>query len=356
MIDIDFEKEIQAHLDEILKLRTPTGLFTASSGDVTTGYNKTWLRDVFFITLSFIETGDWEVVQNAAKALLGILCKHKDKINWAIDNKPHESWQYIHARFNPETFEEYWEEWGNKQNDAVGEVLHLVSICELSGHVIVETDEEREMLQMLVDYLNNIEYWHDPDSGIWEEEHEIHSSSIGSVIAALKLASNLDYVTVPDEMIKKGEEELHKLLPRESENKFCDLALLTLIYPFKVTTPEETAEILKNVEYFNARNMGVIRYRSDKYYNNNDDEYSEEAEWSMGHAWLAIIYAEMGNEEKAKEYLKKAQHTINPDGKIPELYFSNTELPNENIPLGWAESMYVIALVKVGEMLADKAT
>ena len=25
-----------------------------------------------------------------------------------------------------QTFEEYWEEWGNSQNDAVGEVLNLL--------------------------------------------------------------------------------------------------------------------------------------------------------------------------------------------------------------------------------------
>jgi hypothetical protein len=62
-------------------------------------------------------------VVNAAKALLSVFLKHKDKINWAIANKPHETWQYIHARFHPETFEEYWEEWGNSQNDAVAEVL-----------------------------------------------------------------------------------------------------------------------------------------------------------------------------------------------------------------------------------------
>jgi len=298
MIDIDFEKEIKIHLDEVLKLQTSTGLFTASASDVTTGYNKAWLRDVYFMTLGFQSAQQWEPVGKAAKALLTILCTHKDKINWAIKNKPHESWQYIHARYNPETFEEYWEDWGNKQNDAVGEILHLLSSCELSGSHVVESDNEKQMVQMLVDYLNTVEYWQDPDSGIWEEEQEVHASSIGAVVAGLKLASQLPYVTVPEGAIEKGEKALRELLPRESESKFCDLALLTLLYPFEVVTPEEAKEILRNVEYFNTRDKGIIRYRNDRYYNNNDDGYSEEAEWSMGHAWLAIIYAEMGNVEK----------------------------------------------------------
>ena len=45
--------------------------------------------------------------------------------------------------------------------------------------------------------------------------------------------------------IEKGEQALRQLLPRESVSKFCDLALLTLIYPFMVTTEAETLEILK---------------------------------------------------------------------------------------------------------------
>lgn len=101
--------------------------------------------------------------------------------------------------------------------------------------------------------------------------------------------------------------------------------------------------------------MGVIRYRNDRYYNKNKvDGYSEEAEWSMGLAWLAIIYAQMGDKEKAEEYLEKASKTVNKDGLIPELWYSHTENPNENIPLGWAESMYVVALVVVRD-LREKA-
>ena len=53
--------------------------------------------------------------------LLDIFDKHIDKINWATTNKPFESWQFIHARYNPETLEEFWESWGNKQHDDCGQ-------------------------------------------------------------------------------------------------------------------------------------------------------------------------------------------------------------------------------------------
>lgn len=348
----DFETEIKQHLAMVKSLQKPSGVFTASAFDVDTGYDKAWLRDIYFIVLSFLETGDIETTRQAAKALLQVFVKHQDKINWAAEHKPHYAWQYIHARFHPETFEEYWEEWGNSQNDAVGEVLNLLVTLELLGASVIETDDERQMVQTVINYLVNLEYWHDEDNGIWEENMEVHASSIGSVVAALRKAALVPWLDVPAAAIEKGEAALRALLPRESASKFCDLALLTLIYPFAVTTEAETTEILKNVEYHLVKDRGVIRYKFDRYYNANKDGYSEEAEWCFGLSWLAIIYAERGEREKAFYYLRKAKAAVTPEGKVPELYYSNTNRPNENTPLGWAESMYVIALHK-GQQLGQ---
>jgi GH15 family glucan-1,4-alpha-glucosidase len=344
----DFDAEIKQHLDVVRTLERKPGVFTASLDD--TFYNKAWLRDIYFITLGFLETGDLVTTKNAAKALLSVFVKHKDKINWAIENKPQEAWQYIHARFHPETFEEYWEEWGNSQNDAVGEVLNLLVTLELMGETVIESTDEKEMVQKIVDYLMVIEYWQDEDNGIWEENLEVHASSIGACVAALKKAQQLDWLHVPEVAIERGEHALRALLPRESLTKFADLALLTLIYPFAVTTEEETLDILKNVEYHLVKERGVIRYKMDRYYNNNIDGFSEEAEWCFGLAWLAIIYAERGDKEKAYYYLRRTKSAVTPDGVVPELYYSNTDRPNPNTPLGWAESMYVVALQKVKEL------
>lgn len=347
---MDFQTEIDTHLAVIKRLEKRPGVFTASAHDVGTGYDKAWLRDLYFIVLSFLETGDIETTKRTARALLDLFIKHKDKINWAIENKPHETWQYIHARFHPETFEEFWEEWGNSQNDAVGEVLNLICELELRGESIIQNDDDKEMVQKIINYLLNIEYWHDPDNGIWEENMEVHASSIGSCVAAMKKAAQIPWLVVPSWGISKGEEALRALLPRESATKFADLALLTLIYPFNVTTPEETVQILHNVEYHLLRDKGVIRYKLDRYYNKNSDGYSEEAEWCFGLSWLAIIYAQLGDKAKAEYYLEGAQATVTPDGLVPELYYSHSDQPNDNTPLAWAVSMYVIALQKVSEL------
>ncbi|MEX0672718.1 MAG: glycoside hydrolase family 15 protein [Candidatus Paceibacterota bacterium] len=342
----DARTEAQPHIENLHALRAPSGLFLASAQDVSTGYDKAWLRDNFYMSLAFERIGDWETVEQTWRGIVSIFTKHKDKLSWATKNKPYESWQYIHARYNPETFDEYWEEWGNKQNDAVGAILFALCTCNKAGVDILNTKEDQEVVQLLVNYLNTIEYWHDPDNGVWEEYEEVHASSIGPCVAALKLLREYDWIEIPEDLIEKGEQALANLLPRESESKYCDLALLSLIYPYDLLDHEIVDTILNNLEYQFDRDRGVIRYKSDHYYNKNKDGHAEEAEWTMGFPWLSIIYSKRGDLEKAKRYLDKTREVMTDDKKLPELYYSNSSTPNENIPLGWSESLFVVALIE----------
>ncbi len=352
---------VEKHLNNIRALQTPSGLFMASRSDVSTGYNKAWIRDNFYTCLAFEEAEDLETIRKVWKALLSIFAKHKDKIDWAAKNKPAYTYQYIHARYNPENFEEFWEEWGNKQNDAVGAVLFKVGDLERKGLKIIETPEEKEILQILVNYLQSIEYWADRDNGVWEEYEEVHASSVGACVAGLKSVAKLGMLDVPRSLIEKGEEALHKLLPRESESKFTDLALLSLIYPFNVVSERTAREIIRHMEYHLEKDRGIIRYKNDKYYNKNPDGFSEEAEWCFGFPWLSIIYDSWAKDQhkfddiadsddalKAKEYLEKSFKTVYKD-QIPELYYSDSSTPNDNTPLGWAESLFIVALLRAGK-------
>jgi len=343
------EVAIKTHLANIRALQSPRGLFLASAQEVATGYDKAWIRDNFYTTLAFECVEDWIIVRQVWKSILNIFLKYEEKINWAVANRPRESWQYIHARYHPDTFDEYWEEWGNKQNDAIGATLFKLGDLEERGIKIIETEDEWCIVQRLINYLNSIEYWHDPDNGMWEEYEEIHASSIGACVAGLKKMSQLDKIIIPEGMIEKGEKALQQLLPRESEVKFVDLALLSLIYPYNVVDKEMAFKIIENVEYHLERKRGIIRYKNDKYYNKNKDGYSEEAEWTMGFSWLSIIYSDLGDLRRAEDYLEKTNSAILiPEQKIPELYYSNTDCPNENLPLCWAESLYIVAFLKLG--------
>ncbi|MFH1849945.1 MAG: glycoside hydrolase family 15 protein [archaeon] len=298
---VSYRQLVQHHLNILKNLQYKSGLFAASRKDVGTGYDKAWLRDNFYTCLAFEILGDWNTVEKTYEAVLKIFEKHEYKIDFAILKKPEYRHQYIHPRYHPETFDEYWDEWGNKQNDSIGAVLFKVGELVRMGRPILKTEKDYRLIQKLVDYLKTLEYWDDPDSGIWEEDEELHASSIGACVAGLEMIKeNVPQVKVPQWLISNGKRMLSNMLPRESKSKFVDLALLSLIYPYNVVDAKQRDAILNNVEYHLLRNRGVIRYKNDHYYNRNPDGYSEEAEWTFGLSWLAIIYQKLGKRKKAE--------------------------------------------------------
>src|ERR1700752_3427994 len=111
---------LQQHVQILSDLQYESGLFAASRKGDGEGYDKAWLRDNFYECLAFEVLGDYATVRKTYRAILDIFKKHESKIDHAISKKPEHTHQYIHPRYNPETFEEYWEEWGNKQNDSIG--------------------------------------------------------------------------------------------------------------------------------------------------------------------------------------------------------------------------------------------
>jgi GH15 family glucan-1,4-alpha-glucosidase len=347
MAKLTYDELIVKHLRILKSLQYDSGLFSASSKGVSTGYDKSWLRDNFYETLAFEIMGDWKTVEKTYRAILSIFLKYEEKIDHAIAEKPKETFKRIHARFHPETFEEFWEEWGNKQNDAIGCILHRVGELEINNkRSILKTPQHHRIINKLVKYLEAVEYWQDMDSGMWEEDEEIHASSVGACVAGLKSVARLPKIEVPMQLIRRGENALNHLLPRESERKFTDLSLLSLIWPYDVVTEAQRDQILQDIEYHLLKKRGIIRYKGDRYYNKNKDEVSEEAEWTFGLSWLAIIYQKMGRKDRAEELIKGLILDDTPEG-IPELYFSNSSEYNENTPLGWSESLFIVALYEM---------
>jgi phosphorylase kinase alpha/beta subunit len=347
--NLSYKKLVDQHLRILKGLEYESGLFAASKKNVSTGYDKAWLRDNFYECLAFEVIGDFATVKKTYKAILKIFLKHEYKIDAAIAHRPGHAFEYIHPRYHPRTFDEFWEDWGNKQHDAIGAILFKIGELEgVKGVHVIESDAEKRIVQKLVRYLHSVHYWSDPDNGMWENDEEVHASSVGACVAGLKMIKRQTNIDVPQDLIDKGIHTLSHLLPRESTGRFVDLALLSLIWPYDVVTKKQRDDILKNVEYHLVKQHGLIRYRNDWYYNKNPDQRSEEAEWTMGLSWLAIIYKFLGNEAKAKHYEDLALKTATPKG-VPELYFSNTKKFNENTPLGWAESLFVVALYEIHE-------
>jgi len=323
---------------QILKqMQYPSGLFAASRMTGKTGYNLAWIRDNIYTTIGLEAAQKYSILKKTLRALLDILLKHEYKIDWAIREKPKHHYQYIHARYDPVTMEEIYEQWGNKQNDAIGALLFKIGDLEEKGIKIIRNQNDLRILQKLVYYLQSVEYWHDKDNGMWEENEEVHASSIGACAAGLKKISKI--VNVSKDLIKKGKEALNRLLPRESESKEVDMALLSLIYPYNIVTRRQRDSILKNIEQKLVKEKGIIRYIGDKYHYRNG-----EAMWTKGLPWLAIIYRQMNKPDKYSFYMRKTISAMNEKGELPELYYADGKEHNENCPLAWSQALFVAGL------------
>lgn len=328
-----------------------SGLYTASTGEHYSNY--VWIRDTYYQTKPNLNKNPEAYIQTYRSLLdyhKGLNYHYENKVDNLIRRPfPLNNIRFIHPRFYPNLLE-ITGDWGNLQLDAIGYFFLGISEGIRSGLSIIRDDSDVDIINKLIKVLLKIKYWTIADNGIWEESEEVHASSIGAVVSGLKALDEIEFI-VPQKLISEGEKVLNKILPMESTTKEVDLSLLTLMYPFNIVSEENKSIILSNIHEKLERNNGVCRYIGDKYYN-----ISGEAEWTFGFSYLSIIYMDNNQIDLAEKYINKILSTIDNEGNIPELFFSNTTTPNDNNPLGWSVAMAILAIEKYIETkkLTDK--
>ncbi len=296
-------------------------------------YSYVWLRDVGYTVLPYLYSG-CDRYAKTYHALLDLFLRYEWKIDIHTRQKPVLPYEYIHARYSCD-LTELPQPWGHAQNDSIGLFLWGVGEGMRHGKPILRSEADRRILQKLVDYLACMEYWQEPDNGMWEENVEVHASSVGACVAGLTAVRIL--VDVPDDLIRNGQATLARLLPRESVTKKTDLALLSLIFPYQIVSRDMAFRILYDVTTKLERTYGCIRYQGDRYFNEG-----REAEWCFGFPWLGLCFSVLGEEDKVEEYWEKTKRIVPPDGRVPELYIGGTSQPNGNRPLAWAVAMVML--------------
>lgn len=329
----DLKKHKAEQVLDSMRLRN--GAYIAS---LSKGYSYVWIRDVCYTVLPFLYTSN-DRYSKAYHALLDLFKRYEWKIDIHTVKKPVYPFEHIHARYSKHLMEMH-EEWGHAQNDAIGAFLWGIGEGVRNGKNVIRDDKDLEIIQKLVNYLECVQYWQEEDNGMWEENCELHASSVGACVAGLRSVRML--VNVKEELIQKGEESLRFLLPRESETKETDLALLSLIYPYGVVSRENGLQILDDVTSQLERTYGCIRYVGDQYFNEG-----REAEWCFGFPWLGLCYLNLGILDKAREYAGKTRNIVPSNWEVPELYVGGTNIPNENSPLAWAVSMSYLFEMKI---------
>lgn len=360
-------------------LRQLNGGYIAShdSGDAGgDNYGVFWLRDIMYASYANEYVGAYDKMIESYRLIIRIFQKHRHKITSGARKRHYTGScadEVVHARVHPVTLEEITREWGHHQLDILGLFLYKTGDLIKKGHSVISTDQAETLILMrdIVLYLTTVRWHTDPDFGVWEEGPEVHSSSIGSVLAGLTMWHDdgyyhhkyrmqvplYSYLPIPQEFLETGRRALDAHLPAESASRPYDLSQLSLIWPYNIVTDIQACQIIDAIEKNLVREMGVIRYTGDLYYNADPSSpLGNEAQWPLGFAWLSIVYSQlalrairMGNIfsapseliEKSVGYLERLEAVMTEDGMVPELYTSGSS--NRNIPLAWGQSFYVVA-------------
>ena len=329
-----FQKKLLLKMET---LRRPSGVFVAAP---TSDYDACWLRDHVYTVFSYYFISDFEKLTQGMHAVFDIL--HTQRAKMLKPSPRRNAGEYIHAKYNAGDFSEITQQWGHHQLDAIGLFLHMVADLEFKHIRVIRDSRDRELLSLLVTYLDSVRYWENADFGMWEEDPYIHASSVGAVVSGLLYLYRQEIVHVPEGLIRRGRDTLHRLLPEEYPGRDTDMALLSLLWPYNIVSHEVRDEILLRVKAKLVQEHGLNRYWGDNYYR-SDNGIS--AEWPMGFFWLSIIYSQMNQTDEAEHWFTKGVAQITRKGEVPELYRNGS--PNEHRPLAWAHAMALVALAKL---------
>ncbi|MEQ1621468.1 MAG: glycoside hydrolase family 15 protein [Methylococcales bacterium] len=293
------------------------------------------------------------------------------------------------------------DQWGHLQLDATSLFLLMLAQMTASGLRIVFTIDEVNFVQNLVHYISRT--YRTPDYGIWERGHktnhgiaELNASSIGMAKAALEALSGFNLfgkdggqasvVHVISDDIARSRITLESLLPRESISKEADAAVLSITgFPaFAVDNQairtKTEAIICEKLEgrygckrFLLDGHQTVIEDHQRLYYDPHElRQFTDiECEWPLFFTYLLLNNLFSGDKKAAKNYRSKLENLLveqNGQHLLPELYavpadliaaekanpHSQDRVPNENIPLVWAQSLFILgSLIQDGLLELD---
>jgi phosphorylase kinase alpha/beta subunit len=396
-----------------------SGLLPASTAiNVHGNYNDAWVRDNVYsimaawgLALAYRRSGAqngkaYLLEQSVVKLMRGLLVammRQAPKVErFKHSQDPLDA---LHAKYDLKTGEVVVgdSEWGHLQMDATSLFLLMLAQMTASGLRIVFTVDEVNFVQNLVYYISRA--YRTPDYGIWERGNkinrgiaELNASSIGMAKAALEAMSGFNLfgpsggqtsvIHVVSDDIARTRIAMESLLPRESVSKEIDSAVLSITgFPaFAVESQElknRTEALIR--EKLEGR-YGCKRFLLDGHQTELEDPHrlyyephelkqfmNIECEWPLFFCYLLLNNLFAGNKQEAASYRAKLEAVlVEQNGRklLPELYIvpkdtivaekanphSQARIPNENVPLVWAQSLFMLGnliqdgLLEIGDI------
>ena len=400
----------------ILTRQNPiTGLLPASTAITAHGdYTDAWVRDnvysilaVWGLAIAYRKLDEdkgrtYELEHSVIKLMRGLLFSMMRQ-SLKVERFKHTQspLDALHAKYNTATGDIVVGDdgWGHLQVDATSIFVLMLAQMTASGFQIIYTLDEVNFVQNLVYYIGRA--YRTPDYGIWERGNKINSgnaelnaSSVGMAKAALEAINSLDLFGVrgsqasvihvlPDE-IARTTITLESLLPRESSSKEIDAALLSIIsFPAFAVEDVELSERTRNdiitklegkygcKRFLRDGHQTVLEDKHRLHYEPSELKQFEhiECEWPLFFTYLLLDGLFRGKEEQVKHYQERLEFLVverNGLHLLPELYYveaknveaeklnpqSQPRLPNENLPLVWAQSLYFLSQMLSEGLLA----
>jgi phosphorylase kinase alpha/beta subunit len=383
-----------------------TGLLPASVAVTSHGnYTDAWVRDNVYsslaawgLSLAYRKQHHnteraYLLEQSVVKLMRGLLTAMMRQVakveRFKHSQDPQDA---LHAKYNTQTGEVVVgdSEWGHLQLDATSLFLLMLAQMTRSGLRMVFSIDEVNVVQNLVHYISRA--YRTPDYGIWERGNklnhglaELNASSIGMAKAALEAMSGCNLfgreggqaaiIHVVSDDIARTRITLNALLPRESISKEVDAALLSITgFPaFAIDAPALRARTEQLIVQKLQGRYGCKRFLLDGHQTVIEDPHrlhyephelrqfaDIECEWPLFFCYLLLNHLFAGSSEQAREYRQRLDALCVERGGqwlLPELYRvpevaitaekqqpgSQAREPNENVPLVWAQSLYVLA-------------
>jgi phosphorylase kinase alpha/beta subunit len=398
--------------ETILSRQHPiTGLLPASTAITEHGdYTDAWVRDNVYsilaawgLALAYRKLDDsdgraYELEHTVIKLMRGLLTammKQADKVERFKHSQ--DPLHALHAKYATATGDTVVgdADWGHLQLDATSLFLLMLAQMTASGLRIVFTLDEVNFVQNLVFYISRA--YQTPDYGIWERGNklnhgspELNVSSVGMAKAALEAMSECNLfgldggqssiIHVLPDAIARTRVTVESLLPRESSSKEVDAALLSIIgYPAYAVENEVLVEqTRRKIQTQLEGGYGCKRFLRDGHQTALEDtsrlhyEPEElrqfehiECEWPLFFTYFVLDGFCRQDDAQVSTYRDRLRSLLverNGQQLLPELYFvpadrieaervqpgSQPRQPNLNLPLIWAQSLFLL-----GEMLAE---
>lgn len=404
---LDSPKRLGHELEEVGALQfrpRRSGLFAAS--DIAdealaekTGMGMAWFRDNAHVANALSERGRDDNIEQArgvGRAFLQIL-QANEQLLYSATHDPDAP--RLPVRVQADTLNNDSEQ--RFQNDSTGYAIWLPAQLMLRG-LLEPSRDDLGMFAATARYLEAGRFWQQADEGQWEEDRQIHASSIGVVVASLSAVARVfdrhDYKTDVDlqQVINRGSDVLSTILGQYGETPptgdypgrqydASHLFLTESLRLFDGASKLANREV-RQIEERLVRSKGTIRYPGDSYYapgftemlapgertsqaegrlewrntlGPDAERAQTEAQWTLFDPLLSSYWGrqyaatkDVAHRQRQLYYLNRslAQYVeVGGQGlHVPELYYKNRETSpwttNDHVPLIWSQANMLLAL------------